>query len=146
MKRVLFIIGLVGFMQLSCKKTHCGNQEFTSSLDGKWRMITVIEASGNSISKPASLAKDVDITFSSSNTTGGTLYGVTPTNEISPSSFSTDVNRSLTITCLNMTKVQETSWGNKFVVNIVLAKQYTFFSGGELAIITTGKTLVFRRL
>ena len=102
--------------------------------------------SGNTISKPSSIPGNVDINFITTNPTGGTLSGNTPTNTIMENGFHTSAGRSLSIPVLSMTKVIETSWGNEFVNNIRDARQYSFDLAGRLAIKTIAKTLIFEKL
>ncbi len=109
-------------------------------------MITVMDnQTGIVTTKPASIHGDVDITFAEVNDTSGKFYGNTPTNDISPSDYSTGPNQRLTIPFVDMTKVGETSWGNEFVDNIRSAQQYSFESDNKLVIKTADKTLSFKR-
>jgi heat shock protein HslJ len=76
----------------------------------------------------------------------GTFTGVTPTNQIWESSYSTGSNQSLAVSNVLMTKLAETSWGAEFINNIRDAERYSFDKSGRLIIITTDKTLTFIRL
>ncbi|MCY7421593.1 MAG: hypothetical protein LH478_07600 [Chitinophagaceae bacterium] len=146
MKHIFFLITIIGLTLLSCKKT-ASIDPIPTSLDGKWKMVIVKEnVSGLTTLKPSSIQGDVDITFTSANATTGTLFGHTPTNEISLNDYSIGTNQSLTIPNLSMTKVGETSWGEEFVDNIRNSQEYSFEIGGKLNIKTTNKTLTFRKL
>jgi hypothetical protein len=146
MKQAIFIFMILGLTLLSCKKSDTIDPRPTS-LDGKWRMILVTEnVSGLTSTKPHAIQGDVDITFSSTSSTNGTFTGNTPTNDIWPNDYSIGTNQSMTIPCLSMTKVMETSWGNEFVNNIRSSEEYSFQTGGRLTIKTTTKTLTFKKL
>lgn len=153
MKQLLFLISLVGLMQFSCVKSKiCSEPDACSStntsLDGKWRMIMVKDNISGSIStKPDSVERDVDITFTSLSATTGTFSGNTINNSIwLNNTYSTDSNKSLTIKDLYMTKAGEAKWGNEFVNNIRNSQEYSFEKCDKLNIRTTNKTLIFQRL
>ena len=146
MNRTIFFLVVIVFTALSCKKVNSVNS-VSGSLDGKWRMIAVKEnTSGLMTTKPTSITGDVDITFSSNSSTGGILFGNTPTNIIDQNNYSTGANHSISIPVLSMTKVMETAWGAQFVDNIRTSRVYGFESGGNLNIKTLNKTLTFRKL
>lgn len=146
MKKILFIISLIGLTQFSCTRSDSCDPTPTS-LNGKWRMIIVIDnMSGSSTTKPTSIQGDVDIIFTSSSSTTGTFVGNTPTNEIGSGDYSVGPNQSLTILNLGITKRAETSWGSEFVDNIRSSQEYTFENCGRLNIKTTNKTLTFQKL
>lgn len=146
MKQLLFIISLIGLTQFSCTKSDSCDPTPTS-LDGKWRMIIVKDnASGSTTTKPTSIQNDVDITFTSTNSTNGTFIGNTPTNDIWKNDYSIGANQTITIPVLAMTKVGETSWGILFVDNICSSLEYNFENCGKLNIKTTNKTLTFQKL
>lgn len=145
MKQILFFAVMLSLTQFGCKKSDY-SEPVPTSLDGKWRMITVKDnASGLTINKSASIQNDVDIIFTSTNLTNGTFIGNTPTNEIWKNSYSTGANQTITIPVLSITKVAETSWGILFVDNICSSQAYTFEIGGILNIKTTNKILTFHK-
>ncbi|MES2847477.1 MAG: hypothetical protein V4685_00355 [Bacteroidota bacterium] len=112
MRKILFLAALTSLIQISCKKDASPGPTATS-LDGKWRMIIVKDkASGLITTKPASLQRDIEITFTSTSTTAGTFNGHTPANLIDNSPFSTGTDQSMSINFLMMTKVGEEPWGN----------------------------------
>lgn len=102
--------------------------------------------SGLTLTKPSSIQGDVDITFTSTNSTMGIFFGNTPTNDIWQNDYSIGANQAIAISVLSMTKVGETSWGKQFVDNILTSQNYSFESGDRLTIKTTNKTLTFRKL
>ena len=125
----------------------CGKQNFDGTLDGTWRMVLVKDnTTGATITKPTSIQGNVEITFTTVNSTTGTFFGKTPSNEIWQNDYQTGPNRSITILSLSMTKVGETSWGNEFVDNIRDSQEYSFDAGGRLTIKTMAKSLVFQKL
>ncbi|MEP7141939.1 MAG: hypothetical protein ABI707_03660 [Ferruginibacter sp.] len=145
MKQLFFLIVIFCLTQFSCKKEDSADSTPTS-LNGKWRMITVKEiASGATITKPLSIPGDVDVTIISTSPGNGTFMGNTPTNEILQNNYSTGENRTITIPNLNMTKVMETTWGNEFADNIRSSQNYSFETGGRLNIKTTNKILTFQK-
>ena len=145
MKQILFFAVILSLTQFGCKKSD-SSEPAPTSLDGKWRMITVKDnASGLTTTKPASIQNDVDITFTSTNLISGTFIGNTPTNDIWKNDYSTGANQTITIPVLSMTKVAENSWGVLFVDNICSSQEYTFEIGGILNIKTTNKTLTFHK-
>ena len=116
-------------------------------LNGKWKMIIVKDnLFGTTVTKPSYVQKDVEITFTVVNASGGTFIGKTPTNEIWQNNFYIGANHTLSIPVLSMTKVMETSWGNEFVSNICSSQTYSFDVHKMLHIKTTKKTLVFQKL
>ena len=136
---------MISLAQFGCKKSGC-LEPAPTSLNGKWRMIAVKDnASGLTTTKPVSIQNDVDITFTSINSAGGTFTGNTPTNQIWQNEYSTGANQTLTIPALGMTKAWETSWGSLFVNNIRSSRDYTFEAGGLLNINTDANTLIFRK-
>ncbi len=146
MKQVLFLAVIISLTQFACQKSNSPDPAPTS-LDGKWRMIVVKDnASGLTTTKPSSIQNDVDITFTSTNSTIGTFIGNTPTNDIWKNDYSIGANQTITIPVLAMTKVGETSWGILFVDNIRSSQEYTFEIGGILNIKTTNKKLTFHKL
>ena len=146
MKQAIFILTIFGLTLFSCNKSDSTDARPTS-LDGKWRMILVKEnVSGLTTTKPHAIQGDVDIIFRSTSSTNGSFIGNTPTNDIWPSDYSIGTNQSMTIPCLSMTKVMETSWGNEFVNNIRSAQEYRFENRARLTIKTTNKTLTFKKL
>jgi hypothetical protein len=146
MKQLFFLLTITGLALCSCKKTASADP-VSASLEGKWRMMLVKEnASGLTITKPASIQGDVDITFTSASTTNGIFTGNTPTNDIWQNEYSIGANQSLAIPNLSMTKVMETSWGAEFVDNIRSSQEYSFDMSGRLNIKTTSKTLTFKKL
>ncbi len=146
MKQAIFLIAITGLTLFSCKKSD-SIHPIPASLDGKWRMIIVKEnLSGLTTSKPSTIQGDVDITFISTSSTNGTFTGNTATNDIWQNDYSIGANQSMTISILDMTKVMETSWGKEFVDNIRNSQKYRFEIGGRLNIMTTNKTLTFRKL
>jgi hypothetical protein len=145
MKQVFFIVSAISLALLSCTKPASPDQVM-ASLEGTWRMMMVKDnASSLIITKPSSVSGEVEIIFTPSGT-AGTFTGKTPTNDIWQNDYSTGANQSLTIPCLSMTKVAETTWGEEFVDNIRSAQLYNFESGGLLNIRTTNKTLTFKKL
>ena len=145
MKQILFFALMLSLTQSGCKKSD-SLSPVPTSLDGKWRMITVKDnASGLTTTKPASIQNDVDIIFTSTNSTSGTFIGNTPTNDIWKNGYSTGANQTIAIPVLSMTKVAENIWGVLFVDNICSSQEYTFEIGGILNIKTTNKTLTFHK-
>jgi hypothetical protein len=145
MRQKLIVVLLAVFAITGCTKPNATSS--SSSLQGKWRMIYVVDnLSGPSMIKPAGINGDVDITFTPATTTSGSFKGFTPTNEIFENPYTTGANQSLSITSLNMTKVAETSWGDLFVQAITFAQQYDFTPDGKLNITAGHKTLVFMKL
>lgn len=146
MKQLFILSAIISMLTVSCKKPGSCNSD-KSSLDGKWRMVTVKEnSSGASTAKPASIQGEVDITFTTTKPAGGIFFGNTPTNDIWQNDFSTGANQAISIPVLSMTKVMETSWGNEFVDNIRSAETYSVENAGKLHINTGSKTLIFRKL
>lgn len=146
MKQLFILSAIISMLILSCKKPGSCDTGKTS-LDGKWRMITVKEnVSGISTGKPASLQGEVDITFTTTTPGGGIFFGNTPTNEIGQDDFAVSANQAINIPVLSMTKVMETSWGNELVENIRSAETYSFENAGNLYIKTVSKMLIFRKL
>lgn len=144
MKQVTLFLALSGIILFSCSKEN-SYKATTGTLQGSWKMIMVADnASGITSIKPAGLQADVAITFHAINAASGTLYGHTPTNHISESSYETGVNGQLHIPALAMTKLAETSWGQEFVINIRSSETYKLTSNGNLVIITAEKTLTFQ--
>lgn len=145
MKKLLFLVVILGLTQFNCKKS--SKTDFISeSLAGKWRMIIVKDNSTGSVTtKPTSIQNDVDITFTFTSTTRGTFNGNTPTNEIGKSDYSIGANQTITIHDLLMTQISETSWGNEFVKNFGSSQKYSFEIGGRLSITTISKTLTFKK-
>ena len=138
------LIGLTCLLFFSCSKTV--SDPVPASLNGVWKMIIVKDNATNAVlTKPISIRGDVIINIVPANETSGSFTGKTPTNIIYRSDYSTEPGRSITIPCLFMTKVAETSWGDEFVDNIRDARQYGF-SPGRLNIITTRRTLSFQKL
>lgn len=146
MKRITFAFAIMGLLLLSCNKSVSTSPKPTS-LEGAWRMIVVKDnVSGLTITKSNEIPGDVDIVFTPGSLTNGTFTGNTPTNEIWQNSYSVGINQSITIPCLSMTKVMETTWGDEFVDNICSSQNYSFEKDGLLIIKTINKTLTFRRL
>lgn len=146
MKPIFSLIAIICLTLFSCKKADSTNP-ISTSLDGKWRMILVKDnTSGLTLTKPSSIQGDVDITFTSTNSTMGIFFGNTPTNDIWQNDYSIGANQAIAISVLSMTKVGETSWGKQFVDNILTSQNYSFESGDRLTIKTTNKTLTFRKL
>ena len=126
MKQLLFFAVIINLTLFGCKKSNLAEPTPTL-LNGKWRMINVKDnASGSTTTKPSSIQNDVDITFTSTNSTTGTFTGNTPTNKIEKSDYPIGSNQTITIPTLAMTKVGETSWGIPFVDNIRSSQEYSF--------------------
>ncbi len=143
MKHVFLFITFISLTLFSCKKPSYADPEI-SSLNGTWRMIIAADnASGLATTKPSSILGNVDITFTPDMATGGTFTGLTPSNQIGVSDYSTGPNHTLAVSNLFMTKLAETLWGAAFVNNIRSAKRYGFDKSGRLIIVTTDKTLTF---
>jgi len=146
MKQIFSLLALFSLILFSCSR-QVSQDTIPTSLDGKWRMMIVKDnASGASITKPSSIPGEVDIIFTSTNSTNGFFTGNTPTNEIWQSDYAVTPARLITIPAVSMTKVMETSWGNEFVTNITNSQEYGFETGGLLHIKTSTKTLTFLRL
>lgn len=146
MRQILLFVLIIGLTPIACKKSNSSCTTPTS-LDGKWRMLSVKDnTSGLITTKPATIQNDVDITFTFTNPTTGTFTGNTPTNDIGKNDCSIGANQTISIPALAMTKVAETSWGILFVANIRASLEYNFGTGGILNITTTNKTLSFRKL
>src|SRR4051812_14703149 len=125
MKKISFCIDMLCLIASSCKKPFCAKDE-PVKLAGSWRMVAVkSDQSPLVITRPASDEREVEISFSASNDTQGELTGHTPTNTIVASDYLTSPNQGLTVAFLNMTKVQETSWGSEFAANIRDAQRYS---------------------
>jgi hypothetical protein len=146
MKRLLVLSAIISLVTISCNKpVSCDSNK--SSLDGKWRMISVKEnISGVTTTKPSSIAGEVDIVITTTSPAAGTFTGNTPTNSIWQNDFSLGANQAIAIPNLSMTKVTETYWGNEFVDNIRNAETYHLETAGKLLINTSSKTLSFRKL
>lgn len=145
MKHLFFLVAIIGITHLSCSRNN-STDPVSLPLAGKWRMILVTErSSGVRITKPASIQKDVDLVFSSTSSTDGTLSGNTPSNVVE-GNYVTGANRTFTMVYLSMTKVGETSWGSEFIENIHHSQEYSLESGDRLNIKTTGKILTFKKL
>jgi hypothetical protein len=146
MKQIFVLAALISLTQIACVKSNSSDPA-PASLDGKWEMILVEDnASGLITTKQPTIQNEVDITFASTNSTGGTFFGNTPTNDIGQNEYSIGANQTISIPALAMTKVGETSWGSLFVDNIRSSRVYRFEIGGILNIGTTNKTLTFRKL
>lgn len=147
MKQVFFFIAMISLVLFSCDKPSHIQGPGTTSIEGKWRMITVQDvASGITTTRPASIQGDVDISFTPENTINGTFNGNTPTNTIAQNEYSIGVNQAMSIPNLSMTKVMETTWGDLFVKNIRNTREYNFDTDGRLHIKTTTMILTFRKL
>ncbi|MEO8109471.1 MAG: hypothetical protein ABI594_05555 [Ginsengibacter sp.] len=143
MKQAFPFIVFISLILCSCQKPNHADPAL-ASLSGTWRMIIAANnASGLTASKPVSIQGNVDITFTPGIATKGTFTGLTPSNHIGGSDYSTGSNQSLTVSNLFMTKIAETSWGAEFVNNIRSAERYSFDKSGRLIIVTTDKTLTF---
>lgn len=143
MKHALLFIAFISLALFSCKKPNPADPA-ASSLNGTWRMIIGADnTSGFATTKPSSILGNIDITFTPGTAPNGTFTGLTPTNQIGESDYSTGPNQSLAVLNLFMTKAFETSWGAEFVTNIRSAERYSFDKGGRLIIVTTDKTLTF---
>ena len=143
MKYAFLFITFITLALFSCKKPNSADPAI-SSLNGTWRMIIAADnASGLATTKPSSIQGNVDITFTPDMATGGTFTGLTPSNQIGVSDYSTGPNHSLAVSNLFMTKLAETLWGAAFVNNIRSAERYSFDKSGRLIIVTTDKTLTF---
>ena len=141
MRKNILFLSVSCISLFSCKKL---NDNIPTSLEGKWKMISVKDiATGNSISKPSSVTGEVLITFKQIDATNGTFYGNTPANEVWENDYSISSNQFLTIPQLAMTKVGERDWGNYFSANIEDATSYLFLNGSKLNIITDKKNLIF---
>ena len=146
MKYLFSSIALVILMLFSCNKPSHIQHTDTTSIEGKWRMITVQDVSSGLITtKPSAIQGDVDITFTSEGT-NGTFIGNTPTNTIGQNEYSIGTNQAMSIPNLSMTKVMETTWGDEFVKNIRDTREYNFYTDGRLNIKTTNTILTFRKL
>ena len=146
MKQTLFIFTIIGLTMFSCKKSNSVDP-IPPSLDGKWRMILVVEnSSGQTTTKPANIQGDVDIIFSSTSATNGRFIGNTPTNDIWQNTYTVGASQSISIPCLSMTKVMETTWGDEFVDNILSSYEYSFSTVGRLNIKTINRKLTFKKL
>lgn len=144
MKQISIPLALICMVVFSCQRGD--GDSIQTSLDGNWRMIMVKDnISGATITKPSSIQGEVDIIFSSLNSTNGTFVGNTPTNTIAENNFFIGANQALTIPVLSMTKVMETSWGSEFVDNIRNSQSYGFEPDDRLTIRTNLKTLVFQK-
>jgi hypothetical protein len=131
----------------ACKKN---NTKATSlpfeELTGSWRMVSVTDLSSNiTITKPASLAKDVDLAFTFSDSNTGIINGVTTRNTFSGNCSVSD-NRTLLIPDITSTEIAETSWGSLFLNNVFLSMDYEIDIDNKLNINTSSnKTLTFTR-
>src|SRR5260221_10721235 len=135
MKQVFSFIAITGLVLFSCNKRDCIQSPGTTSIEGKWRMITVQDvASGITTTKPSSIQGDVDITFTPEGTVSGTFNGNTPTNSIGQNEYSIGANQAMSIPNLSMTKVMETTWGDQFVKKIRNTRKYNFDNAGRLNI------------
>ena len=143
MKHAFLFVAFISLILCSCQKPNSADPA-SASLSGAWRMIIAADnASGLTTSKPPSIQGNVDITFTPGIAARGTFTGLTPSNHIGESDYSTGPNQSLAVSNLFMTKIAETSWGAEFVNNIRSAERYTFDKSGKLIIVTTNKTLTF---
>jgi hypothetical protein len=88
---------------------------------------------------------EVLINFISGSVTMGTFKGSTPSNVFGPDDYTIGPNQTLSMPIMNMTKVNETSWGSVFVDNIREARQYNF-EKGILHIQTLQKTFIFKKI
>ncbi len=143
MKHAFLFIAFISLALFSCKKPNPADPAVTC-LNGTWRMIIAADnTSGFATTKPSSIPGNIDITFTTGTAPNGTFTGLTPTNQIGESDYSTGPNQSLAVLNLFMTKAFETSWGAEFVTNILSAERYSFDKRGRLIIVTTDKTLTF---
>jgi hypothetical protein len=119
-----------------------------TSIEGSWRMVAVKNNSTGLIhGKPGAITGDVDIMFVAVNATKGFINGKTPTNTIfrDGNEYTLGEAGRITIPCLAITKVAETSWGLDFVYSITKSDNYSIEPGGRLRIHTEEKTLYFER-
>lgn len=119
-----------------------------TSIEGSWRMVAVKNnITGLVHGKPGAITGDVDIMFLAVNADKGFINGKTPTNEIFRNSNEYTLGESgkISIPCLSITKVAETSWGLDFVRSITKSDNYSIEPGGRLRIHSAEKTLYFER-
>ncbi len=148
MKLAISLLSMLGLLFTSCTKQMCDTKSDKSDkLEGTWKMIAVKDVSANSVTtKPASIQKDVIITFVSNGATNGTFSGQTPTNDFGPNEYTLGWSEnSLSMPVMTMTKVSENSWGILFVDHIREAQSYVF-NEGNLYIQTKFQVLTFKRL
>jgi hypothetical protein len=119
-----------------------------TSIEGSWRMVAVKNNSTGFIhGKPRAITGDVDIMFLAVSPDKGFINGKTPTNTIFRNSNQYNLGEAgkISIPCLAITKVAETSWGLDFVYSITKSDNYSIEPGGRLRIHTAEKTLYFER-
>jgi hypothetical protein len=133
----------------SCSRDADELQAFNkNSIEGNWRMVAVKNNSTGLIhTKPGAITGDVDIMFLAVTPDKGFINGKTPTNTIFRNSNQYDLGErgNISIPCLAITKVAETSWGLDFVYSITKSDNYSIEPGGRLRIHTEEKTLYFER-
>jgi len=150
MKQFLLLIAIASFSLVACKKEinngcGCAPPPFASQVYGKWQMMAVKDnATGETLSKPVSIQGEVEIALDPTSEKGGFYSGSTPTNYINQSKFEIAAPSSISFKELNMSKVNETSWGSEFADNIQSATSF-YRTGKGMGIITTKKTLIFER-
>lgn len=141
MRQAIISLTIVCVILFSCNK-----DTTPTSIEGTWKMISVVDNTTNqTATKSPSIQGEVIITFSLTNSSSGTFFGNTPTNDIEKNNFSIGTNQTITINSLSMSKVDETTWGDLFVKNIRDSKNYAFGSGNLLTIKTINKTLTFHK-
>jgi hypothetical protein len=145
MKLLVLFLSVFSLTFSSCEKND-KVEAIAPALVGNWRMIGVKDnATSSTLSKPASINGEVEITFTFSSYIGGTIDGNTPTNTLT-ANFTIRRNRSIQIPAVSATKVMETSWGKEFLDNITFSQDYIFETDGKLDIHTADKTLIFQKL
>jgi hypothetical protein len=144
MKHLLLFVLIAAATCISCNRDATGPT--SNSLDGLWRMIAVKDKSTGTITtKPATIQGEVELFFQSTNASNGMFAGKTPSNDIFPSSYSLGAGQQISIPVLDMTKVNETAWGNEFVSHIRSAQTFAFDAGGLLYINADTRLLTFKK-
>ena len=143
--RFLLFLAVSALLFSSCTRD---NDIMVDKLDGRWKLITVIDnASGIPQTKPVNAPPaDVELEFSFTNPTAGTTRGKTQTNLIGGSFSTVEGTHSISVSQFLSTKISETSWGKLFMANISEAEEYQFGAPAKLRIRTKAKVLVFTKI
>jgi hypothetical protein len=146
-QQILFIIATICcFLQVSCKKESVAST-VTGKFKGTWRMVMVKQiTTGVTTKNPAADQEQVEITFTATTDSTGTFSGKTAVNTINGAEYKANVNQTIQIPFLIMTKVEETPWGYLFVNNILNVMKYDFDGDGRLNINTPVKILSFQKI
>lgn len=145
MKQLLSLL-LIGFLFTGCKKDDNWNGS-DSGLAGKWRLLSVTDKTTNiTTTKPATVAGEIEISFSFSSPASGQMSGYTTSNAVG-GAYKVTRKKGLTIFDVFATYAVDTEWGYLFINSIDDSRTYSFDAEGRLHINTSSnKELVFMKI